>query len=125
LSIIDEFEGLDARAATFKRLLGEEGARRLADTFGGRRLYIPRSPGDHHPITVALGRARADALAAAFGGLPIDVPMLPAAQAEIRRLAAQGLSRSTIARHVRVTERWVYKTLAEGEKPPSRQGSLF
>lgn len=121
----EQFEGLEATAANLKRILGDDGARALAAAFGGHRLYIPRSPGAHHPITVALGQARADRLAGAFHGVGIDVPMLPAARAEIRRLAASGATRAAIARQLKVTERWVYKTLAEPESPPSRQVSLF
>ncbi len=121
---IEEIEGLEATGANFKRLLGEEGARALASAFGGRRLYVPKAPGPHHPITVVLGKDGAERLAAAFHGVGIDIPMLPAAQAEIRRLAAAGWKRAAIARELKVTERWVYKTLSEAPSSPPRQASL-
>ena len=44
-------EGLGATTEELKELLGEEGARKLAQAFGGRRLYVPVSHGAHHPIT--------------------------------------------------------------------------
>jgi len=121
----DSFEGMEATGANFKRLLGEEGARALASAFGGHRLYIPKAPGAHHPITVALGHKRAQRLAAAFCGSGIDIPMLPRVKAEIRRLGALGLTRAAIARELKVTERWVYKTLAEPASTAAPQPSLF
>jgi len=120
---VERYEGLEATAGNLRRLLGDEGARLLAEAFGGRRLYVPRSPGPHHPITVAIGEDRAGRLAGAFHGVGIDVPMLPAKKAEIRRLDRLGWTRSAIARELRVTERWVYKTLQESEAVP--QPSLF
>ena len=107
--------------------IGEEAARRLAEAFGGRRLYVPKSPGEHHPITVAIGAPAAKVLAAEFGGSsPIDVPMLSARKARIVELDAQGWTRAKIAREVHVTERRVYQVLEEVRNAgPSPQGSLF
>ncbi len=122
---VEYFEGLEATAENFRRLLGPDGARKLAEAFGGRRLYVPRNPGEHHPITVALGQSAADRLAGAFHGVGIDIPMLAERKAEIRRLDALGWTRAAIAKEVKVTERWVYKTLAEGPSSPSRQAGLF
>jgi Mor family transcriptional regulator len=125
LSAAEQYEGLEATGANLRRILGEDGARKLAETFGGRRLYVPRSPGEHHPITVALGRSGADRLAGAFHGCGIDVPMLPAKKAMVRELDAAGVTRADIARRLKITERWVYKILSEPETSPSRQGALF
>jgi DNA-binding transcriptional regulator LsrR (DeoR family) len=121
----EQIEGMEATAANLVRLLGEDGARALAQAFGGRRLYVPRQPGAHHPITVAVGQQAAERLAAAFHGVGIDVPVMPATRTEIRRLDAEGLTRADIARKLGITERWVYKTLAEAPSLPSRQGRLF
>jgi DNA-binding transcriptional regulator LsrR (DeoR family) len=118
-------EGMEATAANLMRLLGEDKARGLAEAFGGRRLYVPRQPGPHHPITVAIGQEAAERLAAAFHGVGIDVPVMPATRTEIRRLDAEGLTRADIARRLKITERWVYKTLAEAPSSPPRQGRLF
>jgi DNA-binding transcriptional regulator LsrR (DeoR family) len=94
-------------------VIGEEAARRLAEAFGGRRLYIPKAPGEQHPITVAIGAAAAKVLAAEFGGsAPIDVPMLSTRRARIVELDGLGWSRAKIAREVGVTERRVYSALA-------------
>lgn len=115
---------MEATAGNLTRLLGAEGARAMAQAFGGRRLYVPKNPGPHHPITVVVGPERAARLAAAFHGVGIDIPMLPATQGEIRRLAAMQWTRRAIAAELQITERWVYKTLAEAPASPSRQGTL-
>jgi DNA-binding NarL/FixJ family response regulator len=125
MGVVERYEGLEATAANLRRLLGEEGARRLVDAFGGRRLYVPKCPGAHHPITVAVGQDAADQLAAAFHGVAIDVPMLPETRTEIRRLDAEGLTRAAIARKLGVTERWVYMALAAPDKSDSRTPDLF
>jgi hypothetical protein len=122
---VEQFEGLEATTANFRRLLGDEGARLLAEAFGGRRLYIPRAPGEHHPITVALGQHRADQLAGAFHGVGIDIPMLAEKRSEIVRLDSIGMTRAGIAKELRCTERWVYKVLAEGPSSTPRQARLF
>jgi DNA-binding NarL/FixJ family response regulator len=121
----DDFDGLRATAANLKRLLGDDGARALADAFGGRRLYVPKEPGPHHPLTVVIGPESAAALASAFHGMTLDIPMLPATRAEILRLDALGWTRRAIARELKVTERWVYKTLSQAPTSPPRQGRLL
>lgn len=98
---------------TLVALLGEDGARKLAEAFGGRRLSVPRQPGAAHPITVAIGPEGAAKLASTYHGHGIDVPMLHARRERISELDRAGLSRSEIARKVRVTERRVYQVLAE------------
>lgn len=119
-------EGLGATTEALKELLGEEGARKLAQAFGGRRLYVPVSPGAHHPITVAIGQELADKLADRFCHARFDMPMLPATRDEIRRLAKlDGWTRRRIARELRCTERWVYKVLSAEEDSTPRQGRLF
>jgi Mor family transcriptional regulator len=125
LTSAEQYEGLEATGDNLRRILGDEGARKLAAAFGGRRLYVPRDPGEHHPISVALGREGAARLAGAFHGVGIDIPMLPATRAEVRALDAAGCTRADIARRLRITERWVYKILSEDEPARPRQGALF
>jgi DNA-binding NarL/FixJ family response regulator len=122
---LDDADGLRATADNLKRLIGDDGARALADAFGGRRLYVPKSPGAHHPLTHVIGPESAAALASAFHGMTLDVPMLPATQTEIVRLDGLGWTRRAIARELKVTERWVYKTLAKAPTSPPRQGRLI
>lgn len=117
----------DARtlSETLVALLGEEGARQLADAFGGRRLSVPKTPGAAHPITVAIGQENAARLASAYHGHGIDVPMLPDRRRRIVELDAEGWSRSRIAREIGATERWVYRVLAEDRGEQASQPGLF
>jgi hypothetical protein len=110
--------------------LGPETARKLADVFGGRRLYVPKAMGEHHPIVQTIGPQAAAVLAEHFGGAAgIDVPMLAERRARILELDAAGWSRARIARDVGCTERRVYQVLEQArrvaDRPPPRQGSLF
>jgi hypothetical protein len=125
MAVVERYEGLEATADNLRRLLGDDAARALSQACGGRRLYVPKSPGPNHPITVILGQDKADQLAGAFHGVGIDVPMMPETQAQIRKLDALGWTRAAIAREVRVTERWVYKTLSRPENSETPQGRLF
>jgi alkanesulfonate monooxygenase SsuD/methylene tetrahydromethanopterin reductase-like flavin-dependent oxidoreductase (luciferase family) len=120
--IVERYEGLEVTTDNLRRLLGEDAARALSAHFGGSRVYVPKSPGEHHPISVAIGQDAAAQLAGAFHGNTITIPIAPEKQAEIHRLGAEGKTRREIAAEVRCTERWVYKTLetAKKSKPPPR-----
>ncbi|HUO23681.1 MAG TPA: helix-turn-helix domain-containing protein [Caulobacteraceae bacterium] len=119
------YEGLEATVSNLRRLLGNDAFHRLTEAFGGRRLYIRARPGPNHPITVAIGQEAAEQLAGAFHGVDIDVPMSPQRRAEILRLDRAGKTRAETARILKITERWVYKVLEEGEKTSSSQPDLF
>lgn len=108
-------------------VIGDDAARRLAERFGGTRLYVPRSPGEHHPITVTIGPEAAKRLASEFGGAaPIDIPMLSCLRQRIIELDGQGMARAKIARAVGRTERRIYQVLEEArEAANSPQGRLF
>lgn len=123
--VVERYEGLEASTANIRRLIGDDAAGRLSRAFGGRRLYVPRSPGEHHPISAAIGHAAAAKLAGAFHGVSIDIPMAPDKQARILQLDGQGWTRAAIAREVGCTERWVYMTLEKKNLEPSAQGRLF
>ena len=58
------------------QLVGPDAAVRLTKALGGRRIYVPRSPGAAHPITAAVGLEAAMALAARFGGEQLEVPLM-------------------------------------------------
>lgn len=101
--------------------IGETAAGQLSARFGGRRLYIPRDPGPHHPITVVVGAEAAKILAADHSGRHVDVPLSLGVRARILDLSRQGVQVSRIAEMLRCTERHVYYVRAEaredGEDP--------
>jgi Homeodomain-like domain len=101
-------------------LVGIEAAQRLVDNFAGRRVYVARAPapGDH--LARAVGMSAALRLAAVFGGERIPIPADPdraQRRERILMLRRRRLSVSTIARALHVTERYVYKVLADAREP--------
>jgi len=106
---------------TIRQLIGDELATRLSLAFGGRRLYVPRQPGPHHPIAVAIGLAAALVIAREFGSARLDIPVTAGKRARIKTLLASKVSISEIARALHCTERHVYYVQAElqrGQRPP-------
>lgn len=103
----------DPTLADVEAVAGAEAARRLAEAFGGRRLYLPREPGPHHPISACLGHAAALELCRAIGGFPLDVPLGAGRRAEILRLKAEGLGPLEIQRRVKCSRSTVFKVLRE------------
>lgn len=104
--------------------IGMDAALALADHFGGRRLYVPKRAGEHHPIAVALGREHADALTAWAGGEAIDVPKQAARRAKVLALRARGtLTAGQIATETGYSERHVYRLGREADA--AAQPDLF
>jgi DNA-binding transcriptional regulator LsrR (DeoR family) len=55
---------------------GIEAARKLVQHFGGRRLYVPRTPmADNHEIVIGIGRRAAQVLQDEYGAESIIVPV--------------------------------------------------
>jgi hypothetical protein len=113
--------------------IGGDAADKLIADFGGRRLYISRTPSPGDLITRSIGLASALRMARVFGG---DRLLIPATNTFARRrfrifqMRADHVSISRIAHELRCTERYVYKVLAlcrapepalSLDSPPSRR----
>ncbi|MEN8723846.1 MAG: helix-turn-helix domain-containing protein [Alphaproteobacteria bacterium] len=90
----------------------------ICQAHGGTRLFCPLDPKPHHKLAQLVGLDHAQAIAKSFGGLYIDVPLFSAHKTrELNRsinvLATRGLTRADIARELGVTERTVYRHLAD------------
>jgi hypothetical protein len=100
--------------------IGGDAADKLIADFGGRRLYIPRVPTPGGTITRSIGLLAALAMARAFGG---DRLLIPVTSDHTRRrvrivaMRAEHVSISRIAQELRCTERYVYKVLASTRPP--------
>ena len=82
--------------------------------FGGREIYVPKAPGQHHPLTVSIGAEAALLLIrAGFAGINLKLPLPRDKAQRILALHESGKRRRDIARDVRCTERWVYRVLAD------------
>ena len=97
------------------RVIGAGPTSRLISTFGGGRVYIAGNPGPADAIARVVGHEAAALLGKLFGGERIWLPN-NAGQQTRRRISlmrARGSSVSRIARELRLSERYVYKVLAQ------------
>jgi len=97
------------------QLIGWAAADKLIEHFGGRRLYIPRTPSRRNQLRRSIGARLALAMAREFGSERIMIPATcdrARRRARIFAMRANGISVSRIARELRCTERYVYKVLA-------------
>ncbi|MEP7221535.1 MAG: sigma factor-like helix-turn-helix DNA-binding protein [Novosphingobium sp.] len=111
----DQVSASEAALAQLAEAIGMEAATTLAREFGGTQLYVPKSPGEHHPIRAVLGEEATARLAAWSGGGRISIPKLAKRRQQVltlRRVRAWTVSE--IARKVDLSERQVYRICAAG-----------
>ena len=97
------------------RVIGAGATARLISTFGGGRLYIAKNPRPADALVRVIGNEAAEMLGTIFGGERIWFPN-GAGHLRRRRISLmrrRGSSVSRIARELRLSERYVYKVLAE------------
>lgn len=103
-------------------VVGVDGYCALAMAFGGGKFYVPRWPAgglaDDHPITLALGRTRAQAFCRHFAGSDIVLPLGPWRRRAVLDLHASGLTGDQIARQLRISRSWVYEVLSQARRAP-------
>ncbi len=97
------------------RVIGAGATARLISTFGGGRVYIAKNPGPSDAVARVIGDEAAGMLGAIFGGeriwFPNDAGHLTRRRISLMR--RRGSSVSRIARELRLSERYVYKVLAQ------------
>jgi Mor transcription activator family len=97
------------------RVIGAGATTRLISTFGGGRVYIAKNPSPGDAVARVIGNDAAGRLGAIFGGeriwLPNDTGHLT--RRRIIQMRKRGSTVSRIARELRLSERYVYKVLAE------------
>ena len=106
-----------------EELVGAEAVSRLLASFAGRRIYVPRSGGDAHPIVQAIGRDAAKTLFEYWHGTDIEFPAPIARRQRILDLKRAGRTTSEIAAQLLVSERHVREVVAEARD--TRQLSLL
>ncbi|MER8964472.1 hypothetical protein NKI25_01910 [Mesorhizobium sp. M0808] len=118
----------ELRSAELLAMLGPADFVRLAETYGGRRLYVPAS-GDDTDLAKNLGAAAAKKLARRYSGSYIRVPL--ARELRARQYRANGASNGEIAGRLGITETGVDKLFrrmpdkpVKGSSDP-RQTDLF
>jgi DNA-binding transcriptional regulator LsrR (DeoR family) len=97
------------------RLIGAGAAARLIARFGGRRMYVAKHPDPDGALAQLIGLDGAARLGAVFGGermwMPNDAGQ--ATRMRVAQLRKSGTSISRIAGELGLSERHVYKVLAQ------------
>jgi hypothetical protein len=107
-------------------VIGAPAAAQLVAAFAGRSLYVPRAPGPDHPVTAVIGGDAAALLGEYFHRVRLDFPISPARRRQVIEMRAAGRQVRDIAGQLRVTERFVYKVLAEARDDDADwQSGLF
>jgi hypothetical protein len=97
------------------RVIGAGPTALLISTFGGGRVYIARRPRPGDAMARVIGGEAANLLSTIFGGERVwfrnDAGHLT--RKRIRLMRHRGMSVARIARELRLSDRYVYKVLAE------------
>lgn len=114
--------------ADIARALGDAAAARLASTYGGRRVYVPRTP--TRRFSAAVGNEVAAWLSRAFGGEFISVPLGSASRharvaAEVAGLTRAGHTAGEIAASLGISERSVHRIRARSRHAGPPRPHLF
>lgn len=99
-------------------LLGERAFIALAEAFGGRRLYVPRTIASDGEIASAIGMAAAQRLSDRKSPDYLRVPLARALRA--RHYRAAGFSNGVIATKLGMTETGVNSLFARMDGPPEK-----
>lgn len=92
---------------------------RLLESYGGGRIYIPRTLADDHPLVGLLGRDAAEALARYYDGESPELPICPRLIRDrviIRRFDA-GESADSLAREYRTSRRNIFRIVKRMRDP--------
>lgn len=91
-------------------VLGEDGYLLLLEAFGGQVTYIPKGDGET-VLSEAIGLGLATIMAEHYGGEHIDIPLSRPFRA--KAYFAKGKTVKWISKKLLMSERHVYKVLAE------------
>lgn len=108
-------------AEELRAMLGDEAFIALAETFGGRRLYVPSIIDEDHLIAQTIGTAPAKRLSSRLSPDTIRVPL--AREFRARHYRAAGCSNGEIASKLCITETGVEKLFRRMNSPPAKGGA--
>lgn len=97
-------------------VIGTKGAKKLMETYGGVRIFIPKKMSNQHKLAVMLGPNLAKKMSMHFGGESIQVPKGAAVTRGIRNheivnLYGKGTRVCDLAMDFALTERQIYTIL--------------
>lgn len=103
-------------------LLGEEGLIKLAEAFGGTRLYVPLEIPPHHEIVKAIGAEAAQRLSRRYAPAQLRIPLARELRARHYR-ETLSLSNAKIAVRLGIGETGVDKLFARMDDKPAKGGA--
>lgn len=103
-------------AVALESIIGRRLTLALASSLGAGMIYVPKRPKPCHKLTQIIGLAATFKLAKTFGGCSIRIPVCDQARkasrnAEIWRLAAEGMTQVQLAQEFDITQRQVRNIL--------------
>lgn len=110
-------------ASELVELIGEAAFVRLAEAFGGTRLYVPAKMAADHPIVAAVGKDAAILMVERLAPDVIKVPL--AREVRARHYRARGLSNARIASALGITERGVERLFERLPREADPQLDMF
>ena len=109
-----------------RRTIGPAAHNAMLRELGGKRIFIPKALGPHHPLAETLGADAALRLAQKFGGETYEVPLTQRIREQMIADLKAGVAVSTIALRYHCSRRTVFRVKAELQQPEtSKQGRLF
>lgn len=122
-------EMLPASLQAIADIIGAPAALKIAERWGGIRLYIPTDMDENHNLAKLIGIESASRLCEAYAGERIDIPKADCWWRAVRNklmieARSRGVSQSNLAREYALTERQVRKIerMMGGD---DKQDSLF
>ena len=107
-------------------LIGEAAADRLSRDFGGRRVFVPKSLGEHHPLAASIGLEAARTLVANIGPGDLEPPLSQGRRLRIVELLKAGWKAERIGPAVGCSRRTVFRVKAAlAEADDQQQGLPF
>lgn len=112
--VLSQMGGYPGVFQEIAQLVGDEAAAKLAEQYGGVRLYIPGKLTAKHPLRELLGQEIAQQLCGEFAGLAVEIPRGNMSQIARRNSLimadrAAGMSQRELAIKYHLTERTIRK----------------
>lgn len=122
-------ESLPPSIQAVAEVVGLPATLRIVESYGGIRLWVPKTIGEDHELMQLIGRDQAMSLVSVFGGEVLSVPRCASAIRElrdeaIREARSAGEPVAKLARRHGLTERQVF-TILQRERASSAQQSLI
>lgn len=105
-------------------LVGLDAAACLSKDFGGRRIYIPRAPGEDHVISASIGHEKAKALAEGLAGIDLEPPISLGRRMVVVGMLRAGKKPEQISAALHCPRKFVFRVKKQLEEDEARARQL-